>query len=122
MWEVHFMKDIHKTYSLVLGVVLGIVGVWGLFSQSILGIFGVNMLQSVLHLIAGGFGIYAGTKGTGHDFTRGIGWIAIALAVLGFIPYTATLLMSLLNINMATTVLHLAIGAVSLGLSYGVKK
>ena len=116
------MGDIHKTYALVLGIVLGIVGLWGFFSSSVLGLFGVNALQSVLHLIAAAFGIYAGTKGDGHTFDMGIGWIAIILGVLGFIPVASDLLTSLLNINTATSVLHLGIGIVSLGLVYGVKK
>src|SRR3989338_7989733 len=67
------MGDVHKTYSLVLGIVLGIVGLWGFFSSSILGLFGVNALQSVLHLIAAGFGIYVGVKGEGHQYTMIIG-------------------------------------------------
>lgn len=116
------MGDIHKTYSLVLGIVLGIVGIWGFFSSSVLGIFGVNALQSVLHVIAGAFGIYSGTKGEGHQYTMVIGWIAVVLGVLGFLPVTGDLLLSLLNINTATSVLHLGIGVVSLGLIYGVKK
>jgi len=113
---------VQKTYALVLGVVLAIVGVWGLFSDMILGIFGVNMLQSVLHLIAAAFGLYVGTKGEGPGYNMVLGWIAIVLAVLGFIPGASGLLASLLNINMATTVLHLAIGVVSLGVTYGVKE
>ena len=116
------MGDVHKTYSLVLGIVLGIVGLWGFFSSSILGLFGVNFLQSVLHLVAAGFGIYSGTKGEGHKYTMAIGWTAIALGVLGFIPGVSDLLLSLLNINTATSILHLGIGVVSLGLIYGVKK
>src|SRR3989338_11343596 len=98
------MGDVHKTYSLVLGIVLGIVGLWGFFSSSILGLFGVNALQSVLHLVAAGFGIYSGTKGEVHQYTMVIGWIALVLGVLGFFPGISSLLMSLLNINSATSV------------------
>ena len=111
-----------KTYALILGIVLGIVGVWGFFTQSILGIFGVNATQSVLHIIAGIFGIYVGTKGMGYGFNSSIGWIGIILAVLGFIPGTSGLLASWLNINTATTVLHLVIGIVALGVYYSADK
>jgi hypothetical protein len=110
-----------KTYALVLGIVLAVVGIWGFFSSSILGIFGVNTTQSVLHIIAGLFGIYVGTKGEGPGYNATIGWIGIILAVLGFIPATATLLASLLNINTATTWLHLVIGIVSLLVYFAVE-
>ena len=88
----------------------------------ILGIFGVNMAQSVLHVIAGLFGLYVGIKGEGPKYNAILGWIALVVAVLGFIPGTNTLLLSLLNINMATTFLHVAIGIISLGVYYGAKK
>ncbi len=113
---------VQKTYALILGIVLGLVGVWGFFTESILNIFGVNVLQSILHVIAGIFGIYVGTKGMGRGFNSTIGWLGIILGVLGFIPGISDLLMSLLNINMATTWLHLAIGVVSLAVTYGVKE
>lgn len=115
------MENVHKTYSLVLGIVLALVGVWGFFSEMILGLFGVNMLQSVLHLIAAAFGVYAGVKGDGMTYTPALGWIALVLGVLGFVPVVKDLLLSLLNINSAISVLHVVIGVVSLGVAYGVK-
>lgn len=114
--------SIKKTYALVLGIVLAIVGILGLFTEAILGIFGVNLFQSVLHLVAAGFGIYAGTKGDGMSYSMIIGYIGVALAVLGFIPGVKDLLLTLLNINTATTLLHLVIGAVSLAVHYAVKE
>ena len=111
-----------KTFALVLGLILLIVGIWGFFNQSILGIFGVNTTQSVLHVIAGLFGLYVGTKGEGPGYNGSIGWIGIILAVLGFIPGTSDMLLNLLNINTATTVLHLVIGIVSLLVYYKAEK
>lgn len=115
------MSNIQKTYALILGLVLGIIGVWGFFTQSVLGL-GVNTTQSVLHVIAAIFGIYVGTKGEGPGFNMTIGWIGILLAILGFIPATATMLTNWLNINTATTILHLVIGILSLGIYYAAKK
>lgn len=115
------MENMSKTYSLVLGVVLAIVGVWGFFTTMILGLFGVNAFQSVLHLIAAVAGIYAGTKGDGDLYPLVLGWIGVALGVLGFIPGVNNLLMSWFSINTAITVLHLVIGVVSLGVAYSMK-
>ena len=115
------MGNIQKTYALVLGIVLAIIGILGLFSSTIL-VFGVNVLQSILHLIAAGFGIYVGMKGKGKGYNMYIGWIGVALGVLGFVPGIKEVFLNLLNINMATTWLHIAIGVISLGVAYGVKK
>jgi hypothetical protein len=116
------MANTQKTFALVLGIVLLLVGIWGFFTDSILGIFGVNATQSVLHVIAGIFGVYVGTKGAGEGYNSSIGWIGVVLAVLGFVPGASDLLMSLLNVNMATTYLHLVIGVVSLGVYYTAEK
>ena len=113
--------NVQKTYALVLGIVLLLVGLWGFFTNSILGIFGVNALQSVLHLIAAAFGIWQGTKGDGKTYNTWLGWIGVVLGVLGFVPGVSGLLASLFNINSGISWLHIVIGIVSLGVAYGVK-
>lgn len=115
------MANTQKTFALIVGIVLLIIGVWGLFQKSVLG-FGVNSAQSVLHIIAAAFGIYVGTKGAGPGFNKTIGWIGIVLGILGFIPGIKTQLANLLNVNMATTGLHLVVGIIALLVGYGVKK
>ena len=116
------MASVQKTYALILGIVLLIIGIWGFFTQSILNIFGVNATQSILHIIAGLFGVYVGTKGKGPGYNMTIGWIGIVLGILGYVPSVDTLLLQYLNINTAITILHLAIGVISLGVYYGTKK
>ena len=116
------MGKVQKTYSLILGLVLALVGVWGLFVDKILGLFGVNILQSVLHLIAAACGIYAGTKGDGDVYSLTLGWVGVVLGVLGFVPVVSDLLLSWFNINAAISWLHIAIGVVSLGVYYGIKE
>ncbi len=111
---------VQKTYAFILGLVLLIVGIWGFFTQSILGIFGVNTLQSVLHVIAGLFGLYVGTSGEGSGYNSVIGWIGIILGILGFVA--ADLLISLLNINSSITYLHIVLGVLSLIVYYGASK
>ena len=116
------MTNVQKTFALILGIVLLIVGVWGFFLPTeggmILNYFGVNMFQSILHVVAGIFGIYVGTKGHGSGYNMSIGWIGILLGVLGFIPVIDKLLMDLLYINTGITVLHLVIGIVSIYVGY----
>ena len=114
-----------KTFALILGLVLLLVGILGFFDNSLVGddgLFGTNTFQDVLHLIAGAFGVYVGTKGIGPGFNMTIGWIGIILGVLGFIGPIADLFASLLNINTAITVLHLAIGIICLIVYYAADK
>ncbi len=119
------MANVQKTYALILGIVLLIVGIWGFFvgdEQKILGIFGVNTSQNVLHLIAGAFGVYAGTKGKGKGYNSTIGWIALVVGILGFIPTINDYLADFLSINTEISILHVVIGVVSLGVNYMVKE
>jgi hypothetical protein len=121
------MANVQKTFALILGIVLLIIGIWGFFpgQTSILG-FGVNPAQSVLHVIAGLFGVYVGVKGMGPGFNMSIGWIGVVLGVLGFIPSIGhgknELLMTWFNINMQTSVLHIVIGVIALIVAYTVKE
>ena len=116
-----------KTFALILGVVLLLVGILGFISNPLVGdpatsFFGTNNYQNILHLLAGVIGIYVGTKGKGPGYNMSIGWIGLVLGVLGFIGPVADLFASLLNINQAITVLHLAIGVVCLLVYYAAQK
>ena len=110
-----------KIWALIVGIVLAIIGVWGLFTTSILGV-GVNLVQSIVHLIGAVFGIYIGLKGTGKSFNMIVGVLGVILGILGFIPGTKNLLVSLLNCNTATHILHLVVGVVSLIIYFAVKE
>lgn len=116
------IAEIQKLVAMVFGAVLLLVGVLGFFMNPILGIFGVNTFQNVLHLVGGVAGLWLGYQGSGKVFNTWLGYISGIVAVLGFVPPTATLLASLLGINMAITVLHAAIAVVTLGVAYGVKE
>ncbi len=119
------MANIQKTFALILGIVLALVGIIGFFNNPLVGetgYFGANLYENILHLIAGAFGIYVGTKGAGRGYNATMGWTGIALGILGFIPTVDDLLLRFLGINTEITVLHLAIGVVSLGVYYLVKE
>ena len=115
--------EVQKTYALVIGAVLLLVGLLGfVMSSPLLGLFGVNTLQNILHLLGGALGLYFGYKGSAgsvKNFNLGLGVVAIIVALLGFL--TPALVESLLNINAATTWLHVLIGATALGVGYFVK-
>ena len=116
------IAEIQKLVAMVFGAVLLLVGVLGFFMNPILGLFGVNTAQNILHLVGGVLGLWLGYNGSGKGFNTGLGYVSGVVAVLGFVPPTAALLASLLGINTAITVLHAAIAVVTLGVAYGVKE
>lgn len=124
--EVVNIADVQKTYAMVIGAVLALVGILGFLpgigQPLLLGIFGVNMHQNLLHLVGGALMLWFGYKGSGKTANMTLGIIAAVVAVLGFVPGAKDLLASIFNINTAITYLHAAIAVVSLGLAYGVKE
>jgi len=105
---------------MVIGLVLVAVGIWGFFSEPILGIFTVNTLQNIVHIAVGALAIFFASKAFFTKIVLGYGFLV--LGVLGFIPGVKEVLASLLLINTADNILHLVIGVVSVGLAHGHKE
>ena len=120
------IADVQKTYAMVIGAVLVLVGILGFVpgvgQPLLLGIFGVNMAQNLLHLAGGALMLWFGSKGSGKTANMYLGIISAVVAVLGFVPVAKDLLASIFNINMNITYLHLAIAVVTLGVAYLVKE
>ena len=117
------MRNIQKTYALIIGIILIIIAIWGFFvsgSNLWWGTFGTNYVLSIIYLIGGLFGIYSGVWGRGYMYNMTIGWIGIIMGILGFIPGIDSVFTTLFGINTATNVLHLAIGIISLIIAYSV--
>lgn len=115
------IADVQKTYAMVIGAVLVLVGLIGFFNAPIFGVFGVNTAQNLLHLVGGALMLWAGSKGNTKTANTWLGYISAVVAVLGFVPGAKELLASIFAINMAITWLHAAIAVVSLGVAFGVK-
>jgi hypothetical protein len=104
----------NQTWAKVIGIVLLLVGIWGFFTTSILGMFEVNTLHSVVHLLTGaifawaGFAANAPVKKTNQ-------WLGIIYVLLGVVGFFA--LQDLLALNNADNWLHIVIGAVSAGIA-----
>ena|SRR3989338_4111110 len=118
-----YIADVQKTYAMVIGVVLVLLGLLGFVMQPlILGIFGVNMAQNLLHLVGGGLILWLAMKGSAKATNMWTGIIALVVGILWFIPGAGTLLASIFGINASISYLHVAVGVVSLGVAYGVKQ
>jgi len=113
---------VQKTYAMVIGVVLVLLGLVGFVQAPVLGIFGVNPAQDVLHLVGGAVILWFAYKGSAKPTNMWTGIAALVVGVLWYIPGASDLLVSIFAINAEITYLHLAVGVVSLGVAYGVKE
>ena len=108
---------------MVIGVVLLLLGIVGYFNNPILGYFGVNVAQDILHLVGGALILWLAMKGSAKSTNMGLGVIALVVGLLWFAEgLDGGLLYKIFGINAAISYLHIAVGVVSLGVAYGVKE
>ena len=121
-WRWSKIADVQKIYAMVIGAVLVLLGLVGFVQAPVLGTFGVNTAQNVLHLAGGAVILWFAYKGSAKPTNMWTGIVALVVGVLWFIPGASDLLASIFAINAAISYLHLAVGVVSLGVAYGVKE
>ena len=109
------MKTIsQKQFATWLGVILLVVGLWGLFNGSMLMWFQVNSTHNWVHIISGILGLLAGLTAAGAyagTFNKVFGIVYLLVAILGFVGVTA--IVDLLMLNTEDNWLHLVIGVVT---------
>lgn len=126
----------NRIVALALGVVLTLIGIIGFFIpaenstgvQALLGIFDVDLLHNIVHLITGLLGIAAAFTGMSRTFNQVFGVVYIVLGLLGLIPalyfpagsygQDSGLFLGLIHINAADHVLHLVIGIVAAAVGF----
>jgi hypothetical protein len=103
-----------KTFAMVLGAVLLLVGIWGTTTgghDHELIVFGVNSAHNMVHLLSGLLGLimaFAGERWA-KTYLLGFGTVYGLVTILGFLNVTSVVRM--LNLNLADNLLHLAISA-----------
>jgi hypothetical protein len=112
------MTNFNRTFALVVGIVFILIGILGFIPAlvpggALLGIFGVNAIHSIVHLLIGILGIAAVYTGRARLYNQVIGIVYLLLGVLGFIPALVPngMLLGLVDINLADNFLHLVVGA-----------
>ena len=117
-----------KKIATVFGGVLLLVGILGFIpgittdDGMLLGIFHVNALHNVIHLVTGAAAIYCGMQSgsAARTFFQVFGVVYALVAVLGFV-YGDDAILGLVASNMADTWLHVVIAAASLFFGFAAK-
>jgi hypothetical protein len=120
-----------KVYAQVLGIVLLLVGILGFVpafggttalmpSSSELGIFPINNLHNVIHIVTGLLGIFAGFYAGGayaRLYALVFGVVYTLVTIIGFVVAPGTdvnFLLGLIPLNIADNLLHTAIAVTGL--------
>ena len=124
-------KTLPQVYALVLGATLVAVGILGFLVEPSFGVgdsaergtlilFDINGWHNVVHLLSGIVGLaMAGTAAKARLFSIGYGVVYVLVTILGFAVGDGGLLLSIIPINTADNLLHLAIAVsgIAIGLA-----
>lgn len=108
------MQTLQYIFAGIIAAILLILGIWGVFSENILGLFTLNIGHAMLHIILGIGGIIMVIGNKPANFNGTAGYLLTIFGVLGLIPGVRKLLADMLNINMNITYLWIAMGVASL--------
>jgi len=103
-----------KTLLYVLGVVFVVVGLLGFVNHPVLGLFEVNTLHNLIHLVSGILLlIFAGMgEASGRKLALILGIVYALVTILGFL--LGGNIFNLIMVNMADNLLHLVLAVVLL--------
>lgn len=107
-----------RTYAAVVGAILLLIGIVGLFTKDLLGMVHFVPAHNIFHIASGVLGLYSGIRGKKLPiaFARVFGIVYTAVAVLGFAHIQQ---IAPLELNATYNVIHLLVGL--LGLAVGFK-
>src|SRR3989344_572772 len=116
-----------KNMANIFGWVLLVIGVLGFVpgittNGHLLGIFDVNAMHNLVHIVSGLAALYLASKGaeSAQTFFKVFGVIYAVVALLGFFVGDG-LLLGFISNNTADTWLHVVIAVVALYLGFGSK-
>jgi hypothetical protein len=117
-----------KTAAILFGIVFLLVGVLGFVpgittGQMLLGIFHVNAVHNLVHILSGAVALFTGLTSTAAACTyfRVFGIVYALVAILGFLVGNG-LLLGLISNNTADTWLHVVIALVALALGFAAQE
>jgi len=110
-----------KKVAIAFGVVMLLVGVLGFIpgittsDDLLLGIFKVNAIHNIIHLLTGAVALYVGLTSykSSRVYFQIFGIVYALVAILGFF-YGDGDILGIVSSNLADTILHIVIAAVAL--------
>lgn len=121
MMNVKQSANIFGWVVLVIGVLGFVPGITS--GGSLLGIFAVDGLHNIVHIVTGALAIWMARKGddSARMYFKVFGVIYAVITILGFFSGSGYIL-GLVSTNIADNILHLVIAALALYLGFGGKK
>ncbi len=116
------MNNLQRSWAMIIGIILIVVGIWGFFQQPVLSLFGVNPAHNIVHIVTGLIFAWAGfSKGTSAmPVNKWLGVIYIFVGIIGFAG-----LLTFLEVQAGAgdldNWLHLIIGLVSAAIGWFAK-
>ena len=129
----------NRIVALAIGIVMVLIGIIGFFIpaenstgvQALFGIFDVDLVHNLIHLVTGLLGIAAAFTGWSRTFNRTFGVIYIVLGLIGLIPALyfpsgsfgtdSGLFLGLTHINAGDHILHLVVGLAAAAVGFGIR-
>lgn len=116
----------HKKLAMIFGAIFAIVGILGWIpgitndENMLLGIFHVDTIHNLIHLVTGLIGLWLGSSSESgsKSWFQIFGVIYALVAILGFV-YGDDKILGIVTNNMADTWLHLVLAAVLLAIGFG---
>jgi hypothetical protein len=111
--EVFAIANVNSTYGKIIGAVIALVGILGFWKSPVLGLLAVNLWSNIIHLVGGALVFWK----AGKQVNMWLGWIALVVGIIGFVPVVNVVTNSWLGFNTNFHILHIVIGVVSLAIA-----
>lgn len=113
------LRFMDKTILTILGIVFIAIGLLGFFNDPLLGVFEVDTLHNIIHILSGILAL--GAVGMGADamrtYSKVFGVVYGLVAVVGFLM-PGDMILGLFASNLADDVLHLVLAVIFLYLGF----
>ena len=74
-----------EIFAMLAGAFLLVEGIWGMFSNTVFGIFSTNKTHALIHIILGFTGFYFGRQGGARSYCIFLGILLLLVGILRFI-------------------------------------